>query len=1017
MVFRRRHPRITGTGDLSATLRPAQQPAHFGAPVLDLSERGILVAGNGFEVGESVGIELAGPNFRLAGQAEVLHCDGRTTELRIVSWSGPADRVIGALIAARVPVTQGPRIRRRPRSTRRLKPSDAPVPPLAEDPLRALSALILENAGNDGAVPPTVLGDAPESVTTATADDASSSPDGQERLSEAFDALPDGVAVLSSIRDQSGRITDFLYEYANKALLRQVELSPEHLIGRQLLDVSPAAIESGLFADCCELVESEDLLARTQIAFREEYGVRRISVGLDLHAVRLGDGVVLVSTPITAQTGTDAINAQLAAIVDSCGDAVIGMTLDGQVESWNRGAERIYGYTIEDAVGAHISFLCPPGHEAEFPAILERVGNGERVDSFETVRQSKDGRRVEVSITASPIVNFSGRVIGASSVARDVTDRKRADAALREAHELFHRVFDEAPIGMAMLDLDLRFTEANDALCAITGYSREELKATGPEAITHPDDVGKHDQEVADLIAGDTDGFWSERRFVHAGRAPVWVAIQMTVLRDTDARPPRLIAQIQDITDRRSSDERLVYLAEHDPLTGLLNRRSFERALEDHGRRGARYGGGGAAIMLDLDHFKFINDTLGHHAGDEALIRTSMVLASRLRETDVLARLGDDEFAVLLPRADSATARLVAEDLLGALRTETVELGPHARSLAASAGIALFDSADTLSGEDVLVNADLAMYDAKNAGRDRAETFAASDEGRSRMKGHLTWSQRIGAALQHDGFTLLAQPIVELATGHTSRHELLLRMRDEAGRHILPGLFLHVAERLEMVQEIDRWVTTQAIALLAEHRDRGEELALDVNLSGLSIGDPALLALIRQELERTNVSPHNLTFEITETAAVINMPRAGEFIRDLNRLGCRFALDDFGAGFGSFHYLKHLPFDFLKIDGEFVQNCRTSETDRLLIRAAVDIATGMGKRTIAECVGDQETVRLLRSLGVDYGQGFHLGHPGPLSWGETLGDGDGDGAAARAQNAGAASGQTTPIMVADWVAE
>ena len=321
MVFRRRHPRTTGTGDLSATLRPAQRPAHFGAPVLELSERGILVAGNGFEVGESVGIELAGPNFRLAGQAEVLHCDDRTTGLRIVSWSGPADRVIGTLIAARVPVTPGPRIRRRPGSTRRLKPSHAPVPPLAEDPLaedplRALSALILENAGNDGAVPPTVLGDAPESVTTATADDASSSPDGQERLSEAFDALPDGVAVLSSIRDPSGRITDFLYEYANKALLRQVELSPEHLIGRQLLDVSPAAIESGLFADCCELVESEDLLARKQIAFREEYGVRRISVGLDLHAVRLGDGVVLVSTPIAAQTGTDAINAQLAAIVD-----------------------------------------------------------------------------------------------------------------------------------------------------------------------------------------------------------------------------------------------------------------------------------------------------------------------------------------------------------------------------------------------------------------------------------------------------------------------------------------------------------------------------------------------------------------------------------------------------------------------------------------------------------------------------------------------------------------------------
>jgi EAL domain-containing protein (putative c-di-GMP-specific phosphodiesterase class I) len=252
----------------------------------------------------------------------------------------------------------------------------------------------------------------------------------------------------------------------------------------------------------------------------------------------------------------------------------------------------------------------------------------------------------------------------------------------------------------------------------------------------------------------------------------------------------------------------------------------------------------------------------------------------------------------------------------------------------------------------------------------------------------------------------------------------LLRMRDEHGEHVLPGSFLHVAERLEMVQEIDRWVTTQAINLLAEHRDRGEELTLDVNLSGLSIGDPALLALVSSALERSRVSPRRLTFEVTETAAVINMPRAGEFIRDLNRLGCRFALDDFGAGYGSFYYLKHLPFDFLKIDGEFVTNCRTSETDRLLIKAAVDIAAGMGKRTIAECVGDQETVRLLANLGVDYAQGFHLGHPEPLKRGTQPGA-PRRRATAEAGIGSASLGQTTakdgtaevPMAAADGVPE
>ena len=247
------------------------------------------------------------------------------------------------------------------------------------------------------------------------------------------------------------------------------------------------------------------------------------------------------------------------------------------------------------------------------------------------------------------------------------------------------------------------------------------------------------------------------------------------------------------------------------------------------------------------------------------------------------------------------------------------------------------------------------------------------------MKGRVTWAQRIGGALQHDGFALLAQPIIDFATGQPGQYELLLRMRDEHGDLVPPGSFLYIAERLGMVQEIDRWVTRQAIALLAERHARGVDLTLEVNLSGLSLGDPELLELIGRELKRTGVPAHRLIFEVTETAAVINMARAGQFVRDLMRLGCRFALDDFGAGYGSFSYLKHLPFDYLKIDGGFVKSASTSETDRLLIKAAVDIATGMGKRTVAEYVGDKETVRLLTRLGVDYGQGFYLGRPTPLN--------------------------------------
>lgn len=211
------------------------------------------------------------------------------------------------------------------------------------------------------------------------------------------------------------------------------------------------------------------------------------------------------------------------------------------------------------------------------------------------------------------------------------------------------------------------------------------------------------------------------------------------------------------------------------------------------------------------------------------------------------------------------------------------------------------------------------------------------------------------------------------------QHELLLRMVDERGEVIPPAAFIGIAERFDLMQDIDRWVVARAIRLMAEQKATGRELIFEVNISGSSTGDHELLTIIERELAESGVDPVNLVLEVTETTAVANIPRAQQFAARLAELGCRFALDDFGAGFGSFYYLKHLPFDLLKIDGEFVRSCTTSTTDQLLIRAAVDIARGLGKKTIAEYVGDEATVELLRRLGVDYAQGFHIGRPGPLA--------------------------------------
>ncbi len=273
------------------------------------------------------------------------------------------------------------------------------------------------------------------------------------------------------------------------------------------------------------------------------------------------------------------------------------------------------------------------------------------------------------------------------------------------------------------------------------------------------------------------------------------------------------------------------------------------------------------------------------------------------------------------------------------------------------------------------------MYDAKEAGRNRFETYNSSSTAKTGIQARLEWVERIRTALEENLFTLHAQPVVEAATGDTTQLELLIRMTGPDDELVMPASFLPIAERFDLIGEIDRWVVTHTIELLHAQARRGVRPTVEVNLSGHSLTDPDLAAHIASELRDSNVDPTQLVFEVTETAAITNIEAAQHFAEQLAHLGCRFALDDFGAGFGSFYYLKHLPFDFIKIDGEFIRQLVADPTDRLVVSAVVDLARGLGKRTIAEFVGDEPTVIALRELGVDYLQGYHLGKPAPLeSW-------------------------------------
>jgi EAL domain-containing protein (putative c-di-GMP-specific phosphodiesterase class I) len=348
-------------------------------------------------------------------------------------------------------------------------------------------------------------------------------------------------------------------------------------------------------------------------------------------------------------------------------------------------------------------------------------------------------------------------------------------------------------------------------------------------------------------------------------------------------------------------------------------------------------------------------------------------MQSRARDTDVLTRLGGDEFALLMTEGGEAEAQILAGDLSDLIRRRSLVLeGGMPGGITASIGIAVFDERDSLRADDILAEADSAMYTAKHGGRDRIVAYVTEDGVRHQGAARLTLHHEIDAALKDDRFELRLQPVMDLRTGTIGRYEALLRMIGEDGTVIPPATFLHVAERFDQIHAIDRWVIEHAVAVLAR---LPVEQSIEINLSGRSLGDPGLVSHIGDVIAACAVDPDRLIFELTETAAIENIHRASEFVDELTALGCHFALDDFGAGFGSFYYLKYLPFDYLKIDGEFVKNCTESRTDQLIIQSCVRLARGLGKQTIAEFVENAEILRLVRALGVDHAQGYEIARP------------------------------------------
>jgi len=662
----------------------------------------------------------------------------------------------------------------------------------------------------------------------------------------------------------------------------------------------------------------------------------------------------------------------------------------------NRGAIKQLGYSAQELFTLHPYDIKPEFPEPRFRRFIE-VLRTEKRDSlvFETLHRTRDGRdlQLEVSLQYVVLPDERPRYV---AITRDISQRKEQEKSLlkalgdlqvserrqtellaitRREQSRMAALLSGMSIGILFEDTNGRVEYVNPAFRRMWAIgepvdligrpSREVLKHS-THRLARPDHASRHILHVLDTHE------ISERFEVDLYDGRVLTQLSYPVA-DPDGPVLGRLWIYEDITRERQTAQQLIYMAQHDALTGLYNRHRFQEHLDRMISSAQRNDSRFALLYFDLDEFKYINDTFGHRAGDTVLVRAAGEVSSLVRSGEVFARLGGDEFAVLAEiRHDDEPSQL-AERIARAISAIPFRFRGSNLRLTASIGIAFFpEHGDNV--EDLVAHADTAMYQAKSNGKNTWSLYDPSRNHSKAMMARMTWRGRIDQALREESLELHFQGIYSTADGELSHVETLVRMRDPADgeRLIMPGQFIPVAEKTGQILEIDRWVLRQSIGLLAKHP---KLRALAVNISGRSFDEPGLPQYIQDLLQRHDVEPRRLIVELTETAAVSEMQDAQRFIEALHQTGCLIGLDDFGSGFSTFAYLKYLGVQILKIDGMFIRDLPNNRDNQAFVKAMIDVAKGLDKLTVAEFVEDAETLAMLREFGVDMAQGYHLDRP------------------------------------------
>jgi len=665
--------------------------------------------------------------------------------------------------------------------------------------------------------------------------------------------------------------------------------------------------------------------------------------------------------------------ARVQALVRNSHDVIAIFGRDGACTFASPSAERSFGRTHEQLLKAPPFDFVHPDDRAQvmtvFSGTLNRPGAVSPPVEFQVVHADGTWHTLEAvgtNLTEDPAVG--GIVVNA----RDVTDRRWAEAELREAQERFRSAFEHAPIGMALAATDGELFRVNRALARMLGRAEDELLGVSIFDLTHPEDQPSIRDHLDRLVAGEIGSYQIEQRYLHTDGREVWTAISASLVRDPAGTPMYVVHQIEDITARRRDGERLAHQAIHDPLTGLPNRLLFvdrlRRALAED-RQGHT-----AVLFLDLDHFKVINDSLGHSAGDRLLVTIADRLRTAVRPNDTVARFGGDEFTVLCQSVpDERVANEIADRIATAV-SKPVHLSEGEVFVTVSVGIAL-SGGEMETTETLLRNADAAMYGAKEHGRARVELYATGS--RDHAVSYLRTGNELHRALERGELRVFYQPIMSLETTRISGFEALVRWEHPERGLVGPDQFIPLAEETGLVVPIGSWVLEQACRQAAAWHGSGAPVSISVNLSPRQLAEPTLRDDIAAVLDRTAIDPDRVWLEITESTLMRDAESAVSVLHALRALGVHLAVDDFGTGYSSMTYLKRFPVESLKVDRSFVDGLGREPEASAICTAVVSLAHALGMGAVAEGVETPQQLAALRTLGCEFAQGYLFGRPSP----------------------------------------